>query len=85
VVALENKTGKEESSRLQQAFEKHPCSMKMAEFGFGTNPEATLIGNTLQDEKVLGTVHFAFGDNTSYVDSDDERSILVIYIGIRCV
>jgi leucyl aminopeptidase (aminopeptidase T) len=73
VVALENKTGKE-SSRLQQAFEKHPCSMKMAEFGFGTNPEATLIGNTLQDEKVLGTVHFAFGDNTSYVDSDDERS-----------
>lgn len=73
VVALENEEGTEISD-LEEAFEKHPCSRKMAEFGFGTNPEATLIGNTLQDEKVLGTVHFAFGDNTSYVGSDDERS-----------
>lgn len=72
VVALENEEGVE-SSELEEAFEKHPCSRKMAEFGFGTNPEATLIDNTLQDEKVLGTVHFAFGDNTSYVGSDDER------------
>jgi len=73
VVALENKKG-QQSSKLEEAFEKHPCAMKMAEFGFGTNPEASLIGNTLQDEKVLGTVHFAFGDNTSYVDGADERS-----------
>lgn len=73
VVALENQEGVE-TSELEKAFEKHPCSRKMAEFGFGTNPEATLIGNTLQDEKVLGTVHFAFGDNTHYIRSDDERS-----------
>jgi len=73
VVALENEEGVE-SSKLEKTFEKHPCSRKMAEFGFGTNPEATLIGNVLQDEKVLGTVHFAFGDNTSYVGNDDERS-----------
>ena len=73
VVALKNKEGVK-TSELEKAFEKHPCARKMAEFGFGTNPEATLIGNVLQDEKVLGTVHFAFGDNTSYVNSDDERS-----------
>ncbi len=71
VVAIES-SGKE-ASELEKAFEEHPCSKKMAEFGFGTNPEATLIGKTLQDEKVLGTVHFAFGDNCSYVDKNDER------------
>jgi len=73
VVALENEKDTNISD-LEEAFEKHKCARKMAEFGFGTNPEATLVGNTLQDEKVLGTVHLAFGDNTSYVKSDDERS-----------
>lgn len=72
VVALENKEG-ENSSELEKAFEEHPCSKKIAEFGFGTNPEATLIGNTLQDEKVLGTIHIAFGDNCSYVPEGDKR------------
>lgn len=62
-----------ESSELAEAFERKPCSKKIAEFGFGTNPEATLIGNVLQDEKVLGTVHIAFGDNTFYV-GDNQRS-----------
>lgn len=71
VVAIESEGTK--ASELEKAFEEHPCSKKMAEFGFGTNPEATLIGNTLQDEKVLGTVHFAFGDNCSYIDEGDER------------
>ena len=72
VVALENKED-ENSSELEKAFEENPCSKKIAEFGFGTNPEATLIGNTLQDEKVLGTIHIAFGDNCSYVPEGDER------------
>mgnify|MGYP002760475606 FL=1 len=72
VVALENKEG-ENSTELEKAFEEHPCAKKIAEFGFGTNPEAKLMGNTLQDEKVLGTVHIAFGDNCSYVPEGDER------------
>ena len=33
----------------------------LAEFGVGTNDRATLTGNTLEDEKILGTVHIAFG------------------------
>lgn len=37
----------------------------VAEFGFGMNPRARLIGNVLEDEKVQGTCYFAFGDNTS--------------------
>lgn len=71
VVSLESRGKKK--SELEEAFEEHPCVRKIAEFGFGTNPEASLIGKTLQDEKVLGTVHFAFGDNCAYVKEGDER------------
>jgi leucyl aminopeptidase (aminopeptidase T) len=33
----------------------------LAELGVGTNERATLTGNILEDEKILGTVHIAFG------------------------
>jgi leucyl aminopeptidase (aminopeptidase T) len=33
----------------------------LAELGAGTNERATLTGNVLEDEKMLGTVHVAFG------------------------
>jgi leucyl aminopeptidase (aminopeptidase T) len=33
----------------------------VAELGVGTNERATLTGNILEDEKMLGTVHVAFG------------------------
>ena len=33
----------------------------LAELGIGTNECATLTGNILEDEKILGTVHVAFG------------------------
>ena len=35
----------------------------MAEFGFGMNPNAQIIGNVLEDEKTLGTAYFSIGDN----------------------
>ena len=37
----------------------------IAELGIGTNPEARLTGNLMTDEKVMGTIHVAIGDNAS--------------------
>ena len=33
----------------------------VAELGIGTNERAELTGNVLEDEKILGTAHVAFG------------------------
>ena len=33
----------------------------VAELGIGTNEKAILTGNILEDEKILGTAHVAFG------------------------
>ena len=38
----------------------------VAELGIGMNPKAKIIGNVLEDEKVMGTVHVAFGDNSTF-------------------
>lgn len=38
----------------------------IAEFGIGTNKAARLTGNVLEDEKVYGTIHVAFGSNHSF-------------------
>jgi aminopeptidase len=37
----------------------------LAEFGIGTNDKAQLCGSPLEDEKVIGTIHLALGDNQS--------------------
>ena len=42
-----------------------PEARNLAELGIGTNDSARLVGHVLEDEKILGTVHLAFGDNRS--------------------
>jgi aminopeptidase len=38
----------------------------IAEFGMGTNDRATRPDNILESEKILGTIHIALGDNSSF-------------------
>ena len=42
------------------------CAKRVAELGIGTNPAAEIIGTVLEDEKVYGTCHVAFGDNHGF-------------------
>ncbi|NWG12422.1 MAG: aminopeptidase [Acidobacteria bacterium] len=59
-------TGGEEAGRLVELLQPHGKDARnVAEFGIGTNDRAILTGNILEDEKVLGTIHIAFGDNKS--------------------
>ena len=41
-----------------------PHGRTIAELGIGTNPAAMITGSILEDEKVQGTIHIAFGTNT---------------------
>ncbi|MGA1848297.1 MAG: aminopeptidase [Thermoplasmatota archaeon] len=41
-------------------------SRNVAELGIGANEGASISGNPLEDEKVLGTVHVALGDSSTF-------------------
>lgn len=48
--------------RLMELLTPHgPQATNVAELGIGTNEEAMLTGNVLEDEKILGSAHVAFG------------------------
>jgi leucyl aminopeptidase (aminopeptidase T) len=51
-----------EGERLWAMLDAHgDAGRNLAELGIGTNDAARLTGNVLEDEKMLGTVHVAFG------------------------
>lgn len=48
--------------RLMELLTRHgPEATTVAELGIGSNERAILTGNVLEDEKILGTAHVAFG------------------------
>jgi len=47
----------------KQLSEVGPEAYQIAELGVGTNDRAEIHGTILEDEKVLGTVHLALGNN----------------------
>src|SRR5918995_336562 len=48
--------------RLMQLLTEHgPEATSVAELGIGSNEKAILTGEVLEDEKILGTAHVAFG------------------------
>jgi len=55
-------TGCEEAEKLRKILKPFGrLSRNIAEFGIGTNPNAVLTGESIEDEKVLGTAHIALG------------------------
>lgn len=52
----------DDGARLMELLTAHgEDGTNVAELGIGTNEEAILTGNILEDEKILGTCHVAFG------------------------
>jgi len=74
---VEVKNGKayevrDDVDRLEKIFlQLGEKARQIAEFGIGTNPKAKIIGNALEDEKALGTCHFAFGNNINFGGVND--------------
>ena len=70
-------SGGDQARQLESMLEVYaPLSRNVAEFGIGTNERAIISGCILEDEKVLGTIHVAFGDNVSMGGTVNVRSHL---------
>jgi len=65
--------GGSESKQLKQMLDnvKSKKAFNVAELGIGTNPKAIVTGLVLEDEKVLGTCHIAFGNNALFGGTTD--------------
>ncbi|MCD6403475.1 MAG: aminopeptidase [Candidatus Aenigmarchaeota archaeon] len=61
--------------KLAEEYSKN--AKHLGEFGIGLNPKAKIVGNVLEDEKVMRTVHFAIGANY-----DEDAKALIHYDGL---
>jgi len=58
-----------QDGKIAQSFKKslkNRLYKNVAELGIGTNYKAKITGNVLEDEKVMGTCHIAFGNNKHF-------------------
>jgi aminopeptidase len=58
---LTGATGEDGATLMELLTTHGDDGTNVAELGIGTNEEAILTGNILEDEKILGTCHLAFG------------------------
>lgn len=68
VYEIEGKYADSVKKRLDDAGAK---AYRVAELGIGLNPKAKITGLVLEDEKMLGTVHIALGNNLSFGGDND--------------
>ena len=61
-------TGGDEATKLEAILKSmnDEAVYLIAEMGIGLNDKATLSNRMLEDEGVMGTMHFGFGSNTSF-------------------
>ena len=50
-------------TQLEKTFATDEWANIVGEFAFGINPKARFIEEFLESEKIVGTIHFAFGNN----------------------
>ncbi len=62
LIEAEGETGK----RMLAILGDTAAARNVAEFGIGTNDKARITGVVLEDEKAMGTIHIAFGDNSTF-------------------
>jgi leucyl aminopeptidase (aminopeptidase T) len=55
-----------DGERLMSLLDRSEEGRNVAELGIGTNDKARLTGVTLEDEKIYGTIHIAFGSNDTF-------------------
>ncbi len=63
--ATEISGGRQADELLSKLEPVGKLAFNIAELGIGTNDAARIIGNILEDEKVMGTIHIALGNNMS--------------------
>lgn len=64
---LDEIEGGEHATAMAALLAQHgPSAHIFAEFGFGMNPSANVIGNIIEDEATYGTGHIAFGSNNGF-------------------
>jgi leucyl aminopeptidase (aminopeptidase T) len=65
-------TGGAEAARLESILDDvGPAARQIAEIGIGTNDKAEVNGVVLEDEKVMGTIHLALGNDLGFGGSND--------------
>jgi leucyl aminopeptidase (aminopeptidase T) len=70
ITAKDGKAQKTESKddrvlrRVEKSLETDSRAKIVGEFAFGINPKARFVEEFLEAEKILGTVHVAFGNNS---------------------
>jgi leucyl aminopeptidase (aminopeptidase T) len=55
-----------DGEQLLSLLDRSEEGRNIAELGVGTNDRARLTGVTLEDEKIYGTIHIAFGSNDTF-------------------
>lgn len=64
--------GGSEAERLVEILDQAgPEAYKLAEIGIGTHHTAKITGKVLEDEKVMGTIHLALGNDLGFGGSND--------------